>query len=183
MPEKDADDFSQLENEVENAIKELSSLEIQFSDILQPKLTAFARGSLDTAYMVAVRRFQNGMRVSLSNGVKTGNKQTFLEGFKFYEGAITILKASGNSEEIQQCIHELVQTLLKIISNANPTAEEDAPYGPFFLFKSCQYLANIYESTNEYELALKFHDRAASFFPGYCEGIGTYSEINGRLII
>jgi len=166
MPEKDGDEFSKLEDEIEDVLHELSNLELQFTDILKPKLKTDAAGAVDTNYLVAVRRFQNGMRVSLLNGAETGNKQTFLEGFKFYEGAITLLRANADTAEIQQCIRELVELLLKIIAKAKPNAEEDAPYGPFFLYKSCQYLANIYESSNDFELAMKFHDRAASFSKG-----------------
>jgi hypothetical protein len=166
MPDEENDEVSELEGEVEDVLHELSNLELQFSDLLKPKLSTSGHGTADTNYLVAVRRFQNGMRVSLLNGAETGNKQTFLEGFNFYEGAITILKASGDSAELQQCVYELIQTLLKIIAKASPSSDEDAPYGPFFLYKSCQYLANIYESNNDFELALKFHDRAASFSKG-----------------
>ena len=166
MPEEDKDEVSKLEGEVEDVLHELSNLELQFTDILKPKLSSKAQGAIDTNYLVAVRRFQNGMRVSLLNGAETGNKQTFLEGFNFYEGAATLLKANGDSAELQQCVNELIQTLLKIITKAKPYAGEDAPYGPFFLYKSCQYLANIYESNDDFELAVKFHDRAANFSKG-----------------
>jgi len=166
MPEEDKDEVSKLEGEVEDVLHELSNLELQFTDILKPKLSSTAKGTIDTNYLVAVRRFQNGMRVSLLNGAETGNKQTFLEGFNFYEGATTLLKANGDSAELQQCVNELIQTLLRIISKAKPYTGEDAPYGPFFLYKSCQYLANIYESNDDYELAMKFHDRSANFSKG-----------------
>ncbi|HUY00254.1 MAG TPA: hypothetical protein VMV49_11905 [Candidatus Deferrimicrobium sp.] len=56
--------------------------------------------AIDTNYLIAVRRFQNGVRVSLLNGAETGNKQTFLEGFKFYEGAITLLRANEDTAEV-----------------------------------------------------------------------------------
>jgi len=166
MPEEDKDEVSKLEGEVEDVLHELSNLELQFTDILKPKLSSTAQGTIDTNYLVAVRRFQNGMRVSLLNGAETGNKQTFLEGFNFFEGAATLLKANGDSAELHQCVNELIQTLLRIIAKAKPYAEEEAPYGPFFLYKSCQYLANIYESSDDFELAMKFHDRAANFSKG-----------------
>ncbi|MHA1359990.1 MAG: hypothetical protein ACTSRC_17875 [Candidatus Helarchaeota archaeon] len=166
MPHKDEDEVSQLESEVENVLQELSSLEIKFEDVLKPKISTGARGAIDANYLVAVRRFQNGMRVSLMNGAETGNKETFDQGIEFYNGALTILKANSDYGEIQQLNNELIQTLVKIITKANSTADESAPYGPYFLFKSCQKLASVYETTNEYELAMKFHDRAATFSRG-----------------
>ncbi|MFX1293614.1 MAG: hypothetical protein ACFFD2_01960 [Promethearchaeota archaeon] len=166
MSKENEDEVSKLKNEVEGILNELTQLELQFTDILKPKLRTSAQGAVDTSYLVAVRRFQNGMRAALLNGADQGNEKTFLEGFKFYEGALTLLKASADSGEIQQCENELIQTLLKIIAKAVPMADENAPYGPFFLYKSCQYLAYIYESRNEFELAMRFHDRAASFSTG-----------------
>ena len=166
MPLEDDNEVEKLESEVENVLQELSNLEVQFEDVLKPRLSTSAPGAVDANYLVAVRRFQNGMRVSLLNGTETGNKQTFLEGFKFYVGALTILRANNDVGEIQQLNNELIQTLVKIIGKANPNADEFAPYGPFFLHKSCQHLATIYELSNEFELALKFHDRAANFSKG-----------------
>ena len=166
MPLEDDNEVEKLESEVENVLQELSNLEVQFEDVLKPRLSTSAPGAVDANYLVAVRRFQNGMRVSLLNGTETGNKQTFLEGFKFYVGALTILRANNDVGEIQQLNNELIQTLVKIIGKANPNADEFAPYGPYFLHKSCQHLATIYELSNEFELALKFHDRAANFSKG-----------------
>ncbi len=166
MPVDDNEEVSKLESEVENVLQELSNLEVQFEDVLKPKLSISTPGAVDTNYLVAVRRFQNGMRVSLLNGAETGNKQTFMEGFKFYVGALTMLKANNDVGEIQQLNNELIQTLVKIISKANPTSDEYEPYGPFFLYKSCHHLATIYELSNEFELAMKFHDRAANFSKG-----------------
>lgn len=162
MPEKD--DLTQLESEIENVLSELSSLEVEFTQILQqPQIGSST--TVDTNYLVAVRRFQNGMRVSIRNGAETGNKQTFLEGFKFYEAALTLLKASGDMAEIQNLIHELVQLLYKVLEKANPVSE-DGPYGTFFLRKSCQYIANIYESSKDFQTALQYHDRAANLSRG-----------------
>jgi len=166
MSEKEDDELSKLQNEIENVLNELSDLESQFTEVLKPKDTSMTHGPVDTGYLMALRRFQNGMRVSLLNGAETGNKQTFLEGFKFFEGALVLLKAHGNMNEIQQGINEFIQLLLKIISRGKPDADEDAPYGPFFLRKTCQYLANIYETHNNFEYALKFHDRAGKFSTG-----------------
>jgi len=182
MPDEEHDEVSELEGEVADVLHELSNLEEQFSDILKPKLSTSAQGTADTNYLVAVRRFQNGMRVSLINGAETGNKQTFLEGFNFYEGAITLLRASGDSAELQQCVYELIQTLLKIISKASPSADENAPYGPFFLHKSCQYLANIYELNNDFELAMKFHDRAANFSKGIVRELELLQKLINALL-
>ncbi|MHA1264580.1 MAG: hypothetical protein ACTSRS_05015 [Candidatus Helarchaeota archaeon] len=165
MPTED-DEVSKLEQEVESVLEELSNLEIQFEDVLKPRMRLGTQGAVDTNYLVAVRRFQNGMRVSLLNGAETGNKQTFNEGFKFYVGALTMLRANNDVGEIQQLNNELIQTLVKIIGKGKPNAEEGAPYGPFFLKKACQHLATIYELNNEFELALKFHDRAANFATG-----------------
>ena len=133
MSKKD-DEVTKLENEIEGLLGELTNLELQFEDLLKPKISVERQRQVDTNYLMAVRRFQNGMRLSLMNGAETGNPKTFLEGFKFYEGALTLLKASGNSDDIQQCINELIQTLLKIVARANPNVEKEAPYGPFFLF-------------------------------------------------
>ncbi|NVM52505.1 MAG: hypothetical protein HWN66_02295 [Candidatus Helarchaeota archaeon] len=166
MPAEDDDEVSKLENEVENVLHELSNLEVQFEDVLKPRLRSSAPGAIDTNYLVAVRRFQNGMRVSLLKGAKTGDKQIFQEGFKFYAGALTILRANSDIGEIQQLNNELIQTLIKIIAKGHPTGEEFAPYGPFFLLKSCQHLATIYEISDEFDLAMRFHDRAASFSKG-----------------
>lgn len=166
MPPEDEDEVSKLEHEVENVLQELSTLEVQFEDVLKPRMRSDAKGAIDTNYLVAVRRFQNGMRVSLLNGAETGNKQTFMEGFKFYVGALTMLKANNDVGEIQQLNNELIQALIKIIGKGDPSAAEEAPYGPFFLKKSCQHLATIYELSNEFDLSMKFHDRAANFATG-----------------
>ncbi|NVM01523.1 MAG: hypothetical protein HWN67_04275 [Candidatus Helarchaeota archaeon] len=165
MTEKDDEEVSELQNEIENVLDELSNLEVQFTEILKPRVDS-TQAPIDTGYIMAVRRFQNGMRVSLLNGAETGNKETFLEGFRFYEGALILLKSHNDSNEIQQCINELVQILLKIISKAKPKAEENSPYGPFFLRKSCQYIANVYESSGNFEVGMKFHDRAANLSTG-----------------
>ncbi len=182
MPVKDDDEVSQLESEVENVLKELSSLEIKFEDVLKPKMSTSAPGAVDTNYLVAVRRFQNGMRVSLTNGAETGNKETFDQGLEFYNGALTILKANSDFGEIQQLNNELIQALVKIITKANSSADEFAPYGPYFLFKSCQKLAAVYEATNEYELAMKFHDRAATFSRGLVRELELLQKILDALL-
>ena len=182
MSKEGEDDISELENEIEDVLHELSNLELEFTEVLKPKLTSGAHGATDTSYLVAARRFQNGMRVSLLNGAETGNKQTFLEGFKFYEGALTVLKANADTGEMEQIVQELVQTLLKIISNAKPDAEEDAPYGPFFLHKSCQYLANIYESSKDYKMAMKFHDRAANLSKGLVRELELLQKVIDALL-
>ncbi len=165
MPTENKDEYSEIENEVENVLRELSNLEVQFEDVLKPRIKT-GQGAVDTNYLVAVRRFQNGMRVSLLNGADMGNKETFEKGLEFYVGALTILKANSDIGEIQQLNNELIQTLIKIITRGNPSAGEYDPYGPFFLVRSCQQLATIYELSNEFELALKFRDRAANFLRG-----------------
>ena len=165
MPPEDKDELTEVESEVENVLKELSSLEVQFEEVLKPRIK-LGQGAVDTNYLVAVRRFQNGMRVSLLNGAELGNKETFEKGLEFYIGALTILKANSDVGEIQQLNNEFIQTLLKIITKGDPTADEYGPYGPYYLLKSCQQLAMVYEMSNEFEMALKFRDRAASFLRG-----------------
>jgi len=182
MPIEDDDEVSKLEHEVENVLNELSNLEVQFEDVLKPRMRTNAHGAVDTNYLVAVRRFQNGMRVSLLNGAETGNKQTFLEGFKFYVGALTMLKANSDVGEIQQLNNELIQNLVKIIGKGQPEAEEFAPNGPFFLKKSCQHLATIYELSNEFGLAMKFHDRAANFSTGIDREVELLQKILDALL-
>ncbi|MFX0139098.1 MAG: hypothetical protein ACFFDN_35985 [Candidatus Hodarchaeota archaeon] len=182
MTKKDDEEVSELQNEIENVLNELSSLEGQFTEILKPRVDSTTQRPVDTGYIMAVRRFQNGMRVSLLNGAETGNKETFLEGFRFYEGALILLKTHNDSNEIQQCVNELIQILLKIISKAKPKSEETSPYGPFFLRKSCQYLANIYESGGNFEVGMKFHDRAANLSTGLEKELELLQKlINGLL--
>lgn len=183
MSNEDEDELSKLENEITNVLDELSDLESQFAEVLEPKNKSITQESKDAGYLMALRRFQNGMRVSLLNGAETGNRQTFLEGFRFFEGALILLRAHGDSNEIEQGVHEFVQILLKIISKGNPNADEDAPYGPYFLRKTCQYLANVYETHKNFELAMKFHDRAANFSTGLERELELIQKIINSLLI
>ncbi|MHA1378319.1 MAG: hypothetical protein ACTSRG_08045 [Candidatus Helarchaeota archaeon] len=183
MSKEDEDELSKLENEIENVLNELSDLESQFSEVLEPTDRPVTQKSKDAGYLMALRRFQNGMRVSLLNGAETGNRQTFLEGFRFFEGALILMKAQGDTGEMEQGINEFIQILLRIISKGKPKADENAPYGPFFLRKTCQYLANIYESHNNFELAMKFHDRAANFSTGIEKELEIIQKLINSLLI
>ncbi len=182
MSNEDEDEFSKLESEVENVLQELSNLEVQFEEVLKPKISTSTQGGGDSNYLMAVRRFQNGMRVSLLNGAETGNRQTFDKGLEFYNGALTILRANNDVGEIQQLNNELIQTLIKIITKAKPTADDYAPYGPYYLYTSCKQLASVYEFSNQYDLALKFHDRAANLSRGLVRELELLQKIVDALL-
>jgi hypothetical protein len=149
------DEISNLENTVEGVLSELSDLEQKLPNIVNPQMGQTA--TRDNDYILAVRRFQKAMKLSLLDGSKKREKNLFEQGFKFYENAESMILATGNQAELDHLRNEFAQALFKVVMMAKDN--KDKEFEPFII-KSCQGLARINEDLGQYDIALTFHSRA-----------------------
>lgn len=153
--------ISNLEEAVRGALTELTDLESQIVNIIKPSSTAKAgatQPNQEGNFLMAVRRFQNAMNVAIIDGFNKKNLDTFQEGFNFYNNALKMIASTGNEAEIEQLKSELAQTLIKIVMKARELKDDSLK--PFTI-KSCQMLAEIYETFNAFETSLKYHGHVA----------------------
>ncbi|MHA1291736.1 MAG: hypothetical protein ACTSQJ_03595 [Promethearchaeota archaeon] len=145
-------ELSGLENVVKGALTELTDLETHLLDLIAP-----STGVKESNYLMAVRRFQNAMKVAIIDGASKRDINTFNEGFNFYNNAIEIVLATGNQGEIDQVRSEFAQTLFKVLEMSEKI--NDSSFN-VFVSKACQVLAEIYDSFEQYNTGLEFHNRA-----------------------
>lgn len=152
-------EISELESMVKGALTELTDLESNLIDVISPspELT----GKKESNFLMAVRRFQNAMKVALIDGAQKRNFETFQEGFNFYHNALEILESTGNKAEVDQLKSEFSKRLMSIISKEEN--RKDPKFIPF-LQKSCIKLAKIYESFGQFDAGIKFHDKNIQLF-------------------
>lgn len=145
----------ELEEMVKGALSELTDLETQFEDIFSPpsEIEVNQEGN----YLMAVRRFQNAMKVALFDGATKKNFKIYEEGFNFYKNGLEILASTGNQAEIEQYKSELAQILIKIVTDTEHIGDSD--FQPY-LFIACKKLAEVYDSFKQFKTGLKFHDQA-----------------------
>ncbi|MHA1146941.1 MAG: hypothetical protein ACTSR8_01720 [Promethearchaeota archaeon] len=153
--------ITNLEEAVRGALTELTDLESQIVNIIKPSPSSkenSAHASQEGNFLMAVRRFQNAMNVAIIDGFNKKNLDTFQEGFNFYDNALKMLTSTGNEAEIDQLNSELAQTLIKIVIRARELSDDSLKP---FIVKSCQVLAEIYESFNSFQTSLKYHGHVA----------------------
>ncbi|MBD3229645.1 MAG: hypothetical protein GF329_15800 [Candidatus Lokiarchaeota archaeon] len=155
------EEISNIENTASNVLAELSDLEKNLPEIIEgsPSIASNANTSANN-YMVAIRRFQNGMKLALLDGIKKKDMQLFEHGFDFYHNAESMLLSTDNHAELDQVRNEFAQTLFKILLITKDKQNQNE-YNPFII-KACQGLAEINEDLKQYNIALTFHSRAGS---------------------
>lgn len=112
---------------------------------------------LDRNYLLAVKRFQNAMKVALFDGANKMDLKTFEDGFNFYNNALEIVISTGNHAEIEQLKNEFVQTLIKILTTTKNVNNKD--FLPF-AYRACKSLGEVYDSVERFEISIKFHNFA-----------------------
>jgi len=148
------DEITSLEDMVQEALTDFTDIDSNLLDIITPSGTIGSGGKS----LMLVRRFQNSMQESLTNGVAKKDMDIFLEAFDFFDSAIDILTSTGNQEEIDQVKTELVNDLKKLLEKLDITDPSLRP----FAFKACKVLAETYDSFEQFSSALHFHNRAGN---------------------
>ncbi len=157
-PKKDSkkvnSELNSLESLVKGALTELTDLESNILNVIKP--SAGTKANQENNYLMAVRRFQNAMKVAILDGANKRDLKTFEEGFNFYKNALDIMTSVGNQDEIDRTKSEFAQLLFKILTKTENS--KDNSFIPFAT-KACMVLAEIYDSTRQFNTSLKFHNR------------------------
>jgi len=151
-------ELSSLENLVKGALTELTDLEGNLLNLIGPTSGA-EQNYQDSNLFMAVRRFQNAMKVAVYDGTNKRDLSLFEEAFNFYNNALELITSTGDLGEIDQHKSEFAQALQKIANLGEQTNEE--AISPF-LIKAYQGLAEIYDSFEQYNTGLFYHGRAAN---------------------
>ena len=151
-------ELSSLESLVKGALTELTDLEGNLLNLIGPSSGA-EQNYQDSNLFMAVRRFQNAMKVAIFDGANKRDFSLFEEAFNFYENALELISSTGDLGEIDQHKSEFAQSLQKIANLGEQTDEETIfP----FLIKAYQGLGEIYDSFEQYNTGLLNHGRAAN---------------------
>ncbi len=156
--ERATDQLSSLENLVKGALTELTDLEGNLLDLIKPSNQASSNYQ-ESNLLVAVRRFQNAMKVALFDGASKREIRLFEQAFSFFNNALELVSSTGNQAEIDQLKSEFAQSLHKIASLGDQINDES--FNPF-LIKTFQALAEIYDSFEQYSTGLSYHGRAGN---------------------
>ncbi len=152
------DPLSSLDNLVKGALTELTELEGDILDLIKPS-SETGLNNQENNVIMAVRRFQNAMKVALFDGASKRDLNLFEESFNFYINAIELISSTGNQGEIEQVKSEFAQALLKIASLGDQIRDE--AFNPF-LVKTFQTLAEIYDSFKDYKISISYHTKAGN---------------------
>ena len=156
--EKATSQLSSLENLVRGALTELTDLEGNLLDLIKPS-NQTGQNYQESSLLVAVRRFQNAMKVALFDGASKREIKLFEQAFSFYNNALELVASTGNQGEIEQVKSEFAQALIKIVELGDQIQDES--FNPF-LIKTYQVLAEIYDSFEQYNTGLTYHGRAGN---------------------
>ncbi len=151
-------ELSSLENLVKGALTELTDLEGNLLDIIGPSSGA-EQNYQDSNLFMAVRRFQNAMKVAVFDGTNKRDMRLFEEAFNFYNNALELISSTGDLGETDQHKSEFAQALQNI-TNLGEQTNDETIYP--FLIKAYQGLAEIYDSFEQYNAGLFYHGRAAN---------------------
>ena len=151
-------ELSSLESLVKGALTELTDLEGNLLNLIGPSSGA-EQNYQDSNLLMAVRRFQNAMKVAIFDGANKRDLNLFEEAFNFYENALELISSTGDLGEIDQHKSEFAQALQRIANLGEQTNEE--AFFPF-LVKAYQGLGEIYDSFEQYKTGLLNHGRAAN---------------------
>ena len=150
--------LASLESLVKGALAELTDLEGDLLDLIKPT-SETGSNNQESNLIMAVRRFQNAMKVALFDGASKRDLDLFEESFNFYNNAIELISSTGNQGEIEQVKNEFAQALLKIASLGDQIREET--FCPFLL-RTFQTLAEIYDSFKDYKISIVYHGKAGN---------------------
>lgn len=149
------DELSDLENLVQGALTELTDLESNMLHMITPG--AQNEANRESNYVMAVRRFQNAMKIALLDGVSKRDINIYEEAFNFYKNALELIQSTGNQNEIEQIRQEFAKLLIQITTNEQNY--KDPGFEPF-LFKACATLGEIYDHFGDYNTSSRFHNKA-----------------------
>jgi hypothetical protein len=150
--------LSSLESLVIGALTELTDLEGNLLNLIKPSDEA-GKNYQESNLLMAVRRFQNAMKVALFDGASMRDFNLFEESFNFYNSALELITSTGNQAEIDQVMSEFAQSLQKIASLGDQINDET--FNPF-LIKTFQGLAEIYDTFEQYKTGVSYHGRAGN---------------------
>jgi hypothetical protein len=150
--------LSSLESLVIGALAELTDLEGSLLDLINPSNQAGSNYQ-ESNLLVAVRRFQNAMKVALFDGASMRDINLFEEAFNFYNNALELISSMGDQGEIDQVKSEFAQALHKIADLGDQINDET--FDPF-LIKTFQGLAGIYDEFEQYSTGITYHGRAGN---------------------
>jgi len=156
--EKTDQKLSSLETLVKGALTELMDLEGNLLNIIQPS-PGGGQDFQENNLLMAVRRFQNAMKVALFDGASKRDMSLFEEAFNFYNNAVELVSTTGNQDDIDQIKSEFAQDLHKISELGEQIKDND--FNPFMI-KTFKGLAEIYDSFEQYKTGLAFHGRAGN---------------------
>ena len=151
-------ELSSLESLVKGALTELTDLEGNLLNLIGPTSGA-EQNYQDSNLLMAVRRFQNAMKVAIFDGANKRDLSLFEEAFNFFDNALELISSTGDLGEIDQHKSEFAQALQKIANLGEQTNDETI--SPF-LIKAYQGLGEIYDSFEQYNTGLLNHGRAAN---------------------
>ncbi len=150
--------LSSIDNLVKDALTELTVLEGGLLDLIKPSSEAGSNNQ-ESNVLLAVRRFQNAMKLALFDGASKRDLNLFEEAFNFFNNALELISSTGNQGEIEQVKNEFAQALHKIASLGDQIKDE--AFNPF-LMKTFQVLAEIYDTFGQYKTSISYHGRAGN---------------------
>ena len=152
------DILSSIDNLVKDALTELTALEGGLLDLIKPSSEAGSNNQ-ESNVLMAVRRFQNGMKLALFDGASKRDINLFEEAFNFFNNALELITSTGNQGEIEQVKNEFAQALHKIASLGDQIKDE--AFNPF-LIKTFQVLGEIYDTLGQYKTSISYHGKAGN---------------------
>ncbi len=150
--------LSSIDNLVKDALTELTVLKGGLLDLIKPSSEAGSNNQ-ESNVLMAVRRFQNAMKLALFDGASKRDLNLFEEAFNFFNNALELISSTGNQGEIEQLKSEFAQALHKIASLGDRI--RDDAFNPF-LMKTFQVLAEIYDTFGQYKTSISYHGRAGN---------------------
>ena len=150
--------LSSIDNLVKDALTELTVLEGGLLDLIKPSSEAGSNNQ-ESNVLLAVRRFQNAMKLALFDGASKRDLNLFEEAFNFFNNALELISSTGNQGEIEQVKNEFAQALHKIASLGDQIKDE--AFNPF-LIKTFQVLGEIYDTLGQYKTSISYHGKAGN---------------------